>query len=105
MARPEKVFLTLSHDDPGMSVEPVDPRVIARRMISSIRFEQLPFLQQHLAFSFAFPERKNAFLDRVHELQYEILERALRGKEAYVVRHPYPLSFQELFERMRPYCE
>jgi hypothetical protein len=105
VGHPEKVFLTLSHDDPGISVEPVDPGLIARRMISSIRFEQLPFLEQQLAFAFAFPDRKNPFLDRVHELQYEILERALRGKEAYMVRHPYPLSFQELFERMRPYCE
>jgi hypothetical protein len=103
-ASPDKVFLVVSHEEPRIHVEPIDPQIIARRMISSIRYEQLPFIEHYLAFKFAFPEKKNDFLEHVHELQYEILCRALAGKEAYVVWHPYPVSFQELYEKVRPFC-
>jgi len=104
-ARPDKVFLGLSHADSEITVRQLDPTVIADRMIASIRFEQLPFFEHYLSFKFAFPDRQNEFLDHVHELQYDILRRALSGKESYEVRHPYPVSFQELYAKMKPYCE
>jgi hypothetical protein len=104
-AKPEKVFFALSHADQAITVEPMEPAAVAQHMIASIRFEQIPFFEHYLAFKFAFPNRKNEFLDNVHERQYEILRRALSGKEAYMVRHPYPVSFQELYEKMRLYCE
>jgi hypothetical protein len=104
-ARPDKIFLGLSHADPSIAVTPLDPAMIAKRMISSIRYEQLPFMEHYLSFKFAFPNRKNEFLDNIHELQYEILRRALSNKEAYEVRHPYPVSFQELYTKMKPYCD
>jgi len=105
VARPDKIFLGLSHADPEIRLKPLDPALIAKRMIASIRYEQLPFIEHYLSFKFAFPDRKNEFLDNVHELQYDILRRALSRKEAYEVRHPYPVSFQELYAKMRPYCE
>lgn len=104
-AKPEKIFLGLSHADPETIVEAVDPSIIAKRMVASIRFEQMPFMEHYLAYKFAFPDRKNDFLEHVHELQYDLLRRALAGKEAYVVRHPYPVSFHDLYTRMRPFCE
>jgi len=104
-ARPEKIFLMMSHDAPDIEVEPVDPFVIARRMMASIHYEQLPFIEHYLAFKFAFPDGKNEFLEHAHLLQYGILSRALLGKEAYLVRHPYPVSLPALYASMRPYCE
>jgi hypothetical protein len=105
VATPEKIFFSVSHAAPEIYVEPIAPALIAERMISSIRFEQLPFMEHYLAFKFAFPQRKNEFLEQAHELQYEILHRALADKEAYAVWHPYPLSFEELYKKMKPYCE
>jgi hypothetical protein len=104
-ARPEKVFLMMSHEAPEIEVQPVDPFAIARRMMASIQYEQLPFFEHYLAFKFAFPDGKNEFLEHAHLLQYGILSRALSGKEAYLVRHPYPVALPALYERMRPYCE
>jgi len=75
------------------------------QMISSIRYELLPFMGHYLAFKFAFPEKSNDFIEQAGELQYDILCRALAGKEAYTVWHQYPFSFHELYERMRPFCE
>jgi hypothetical protein len=34
-----------------------------------------------------------------------MLLRALQGKEAYIVRHPYPVSFEQLYEAMLPFVE
>ncbi|MFQ5632770.1 MAG: hypothetical protein ACE5I1_28715 [bacterium] len=103
--KPEKIFLVMSHNDSNIFVEPVAPMEVADRMIASIRFEQLPFTEQYLSFQFAFPDRKNTFLDNMHTLQYALLRSALKGKETYIARHPYPVSFHELYEAMRPACE
>jgi len=103
-AKPEKVFLMINHEDPGVYVEPSDPLGIANQMISSIRYELLPFMAHYLAFKFAFPEKRNEFIESAEELQYDILCRALARKEAYTVWHRYPFSFDELYERMRPFC-
>lgn len=105
VAKPEKIFLLMSHAEASTTVTPTDALGLARQMISSNRFELLPLMEHYLAFTFAFPDLKNEFLENIHERQFEILSRAFAGKEAYTVRHPYPFSFDELFERMQPYCE
>jgi hypothetical protein len=103
VAEPRKIFLMLTHQDSTVEVEPCDPEAIARRMASSIRYEQLPLFEHYLAFKYAFPEKESGLIERAHELQREILRRALAGKEAYVVRHPHPVSLELLFEAMKPY--
>jgi hypothetical protein len=103
--KPEKIFLVMSHNEPQIQIEPVEPVEIADRMIASIRFEQLPFFEYYLSFQFAFPEKKNTFLDHLHEVQFEMLKCALKNKETYLARHPYPFSFNALYEAMRPMCE
>lgn len=105
VAKPERVFLLVSHSSSRVDVEPCDSLDIARRMISSNGFERLPLMEHYLAFRFAFPEKKSELIERAEELQYEVLCRALAGKEAYVVRHPYPVSFGDLYEAMSPFCK
>lgn len=104
-AKPEKVVLLMNHAEPSIHVEPTDPVEIARRMVASIQYEQLPFMEHYIASTFAFPDMKNTFIEQMHEYQHDILTRALRGKEAYTVWHPYPFSLHELYEKMRPFCE
>jgi len=104
-ARVDKVFLSVSHETDAYSVQKTDPLEIARRMVSSVQYELMPFLEKYLAYKFAFPEKKNSFLEKMPDLQLELLSKALKGKEAYTVFHPYPVSFPKLFEIMKPYCE
>jgi predicted ATP-grasp superfamily ATP-dependent carboligase len=101
---PEKIFLMVSHERPEIEVAPADPNEIAERMVESLRYERLPFFSTYLAHSFAFPARRNEFVERAHTIERSLLRSALAGKEAYVVRHPYPCSFDALFESMKPYC-
>ena len=101
-AHPDKIILAMSHADKAIRVEPTDPMHLAACISSSVQFEQLGFFKHYLAFKFAFPDRHADFMETVAERQHAILRRALAGKEAYLVSHPYPVSLTELSARMIP---
>jgi len=105
VAKPEKVFLMMNHEAPHTYVEPTDPCEIARRMVASIQYEQQPLVEQYLAYRFAYPHTCNSLIEEMHELQYTTLSRALKGKTAYTVWHPYPVAIPELYRAMQPFCE
>jgi hypothetical protein len=73
-------------------------------MLNSNEHESTSVVQQYRAFRFAFPQRENRFLERAPELHRSLLYQALEGKEAYEVFHPYPVSFEELFDHLQPLC-
>lgn len=102
---PNKLFLMLNSAEQKIEVEPADPIDVARRMLASICCEQLPFFQHYLGFKFAFPHLANPYLEQAGDLQARILVSALRGKETYFVRHPYPVNLQSLYEAMAPYVD
>ncbi len=103
-ARPDKVFLLMSHAAPDYTVAPMPAQEIARQMVASLQFELMPFMESYYAFKFAFPDKANAFIEQAQERQQHILTRALRNKDAFLARHPYPLSFEELYAAMSPFC-
>jgi hypothetical protein len=100
----DRVFLVVSHSEPDLVVVPCDPIEIARRMVNSNEHEETEFTAYYRAFKYAFPQWANEFLEEAPSLQRTLLTRALSGKKAYAVFHPYPVSFEALFERMGPYC-
>jgi hypothetical protein len=100
----DKLFLVMSHSQPGIVVKPCDPADIAQRMVHSNEYEEAHLQQRYRAFKFAFPTRVNPTLEGAAEMRSSLLLRALEGKEAYRVLHPYPVSFEELFRHMRPLC-
>lgn len=104
-AKLDKIFLVVSHQGQSVAVEETDPLLVAKRMAASVRFEQWPLMSRYLEFSFAFPDRSNQFLEHVHELQYDMLCRAMTGKQTYLVHHPYPVAFESLYRAMKPYVE
>ncbi len=101
----DKLFLTMGHSEPDFRVTPADPSDIARRMVASVIYEHAQFFEYYEAFLFAFPHRRNAFLDDMDTLHEKLLCQALEGKEAYEVKHPYPFSFEDLFDAMRPFVD
>jgi len=103
--RPVKFFLLITRKEPEILIEPTDPLEVAERMIAATEYEQRRFMQKYLAFKFAFPGRRNQLIEEARILQHEILRRALAGKEAYTVWHPYPVVLPRLFDAMAPYVE
>lgn len=100
----DKVFLVMSYSEPHIVVAPCDSMEIARRMAHSNEYEEAPLEQYYRAYRFAFPDRRNPYLESAPELRRSLLFRALEGKEAYHVLHPYPVSFDELFSHLQPFC-
>ena len=101
----DRVFLMVSHSGPDIDIEACKPQEVAERMIYSNECEQMYLLEYYKAFKFAFPHLRNEFLENVNALQRSLLCSALEGKQAYKVFHPYPVSFEELFDHMQPFCE
>lgn len=104
-ARPDKVFLLIRHGDRNVEVIPTSHMEMARRIAHMMEYEQRRFMEHYLAFQFAFPEGKNAFVEESSSYRYELLLRALQGKETYTVRHPHPIVFASLYETVKPFCE
>lgn len=103
-AKPEKVFLVMSHDQPETRVEPCGIDEIIERMIHSNEFEQLVLTEHYKTFCFAFPGRRNALIENLPEIQRKLLQSVFAGKTAYKTLHPYPVVFEELYQKMAPLC-
>jgi hypothetical protein len=100
----DRLFFAVSHEADHIAVEPVDPADVARRMVFSLQYERLDLTAAYLKFRFAFPDRENPLIEEAERRQRQLLARLVRGKSAFVVRHPYPLRLADLYEAMRPYC-
>ena len=100
--RPQKVFFVVSHETPDVTVQPIDPQELARRMVFSLQHERLDFMAYYLKFRFAFPGASNALIERAEEVQRELLTRVLADKPAYAVYHPYPVPLAALFDAISP---
>ena len=99
----DAVFLVSSHQSEGVAVEATDPQRIAACMRSSNESERTHLFQYYRAFKYAFPDRRNAFLEQLDERQALALEGALARKPAWHVTHPYPVSLDALYQGMRGY--
>ncbi len=100
---PDKFFFVFSHNKPEITVEHIEPDEVAQRMVFSLQYEQIDFVNNYLKFKFAFPELKNSYIENSEELQCDMLKKVLAGKEAYLVSHPYPVSIPDLYEAIKPY--
>jgi hypothetical protein len=100
-----KVFLLLNHSEPTYDTRTADPALIARRMSASFQYEMWPLMRHYYAFRFAFPDRKNAFLEKLGTDYERLLCNAMVNLDTYTVRHPYPFDFRRLRDSMLPYVE
>lgn len=100
----ERLFFLAGHDAPEVTVEPIDPLEVGRRMVFSLQHERLGLTASYLQFRFAFPDLRNPMIEEADELQRRALERVLAGKPAFAVYHPYPVSLPALFDAISPYC-
>jgi hypothetical protein len=98
----DRVVLVASDEAAGITVEPMDPVRLARRMEFSVRYEFAPLLTHYDMFRFAFPDSENPWIESIPERLGPLLARALAGKPTFAVRHPYPFELAALFEAMRP---
>jgi hypothetical protein len=101
-ASTDKIILIMSHNSDQIIVKSCPIDEVISRMINSHDYENSAFIQHYVSFKFAFPDLRNPFLEDLNKLQADLLKKALSGKEAYKVLHPYPVSFDSLFNSMSP---
>ncbi len=99
--RADVVVLVGSHTAPTTSIERIDPLEVADRMLHSLQEEQAPLRTAYNQFRFVHPDRANPLLDDYARHQQHLLREALRGKEAYLLLHPYPPHIPSLFDEIR----
>jgi hypothetical protein len=99
----QKIFFVMSHESPDYSVEKVEPELVAKRMVHSLQDEREELLAYYTRFRFAFPDKRNAFIDNLEQRQEEMLIAILKNKETYAVYHPYPTSIPGLYDLLHSY--
>jgi len=98
----DTVFFVASVDAPGVRVRPLAPDEVAERIVFSLQYERLPLMEYYYMFRFAFPERKNDFLENVEAIQREQLRAVLSNKPCFLIEHPYPAVIDDLYKAMHP---
>jgi hypothetical protein len=98
----DRLFLAVSHDASDIRVQPIATAEFIHRMALSLEAERHDLESHYMKFRFAFPDLANPVLEQAHEIERELLARALAGKPAWVVYHPSPLPISALFDVLSP---
>jgi hypothetical protein len=101
----DKIILAMSYSEDEISVSECNKDEITDRMICSNLFEFDALYNYYSTFKFAFPGIKNEFLETVPDIYNKLLPKALSGIASYKVLHPYPVSYEKLYEAMKPIFE
>lgn len=97
----DKLFFVGSHGSSEVTVQPVDPQVIAQRMVFSLQEERADFMSYYYKYRFAFPDASNPVIEQAEERQRYLLTQLLAGKAAYELYHPYPVELPLLFDAVK----
>jgi hypothetical protein len=101
----DRLLFVVSHESPDVTVQPIDPREVAERMVFSLQHERADFMTYYMKFRFAFPSLRNELIEQTEEIERELLTRLLADKPAYAVCHPYPVHLASLFDATRALLE
>lgn len=96
------VIVAVSSGERAIEVAPASISEVAARMAASFVHEHAGLLSTYHKHLFAFPGSRNALLDRIEELYRQRAEEALRGRQCFTMRHPYPVSIEALRNGVEP---
>jgi hypothetical protein len=97
---PDKIFIGIVHSDERILIESAEPATVADQLACAMEFELSSLMSHYCAFRFAFPGKRNEFLENAHDVLRDALQEALASKEIYMLYHPYPVSFHDLYQAM-----
>lgn len=95
-ARVDVLIILETHRHASIVAERADPSSAARRVAAQTEGELLPALRGQLAFKYALSDGGWRNVERAPAEARSILDNATHGVPAYLVRHPYPCSLEEL---------
>lgn len=92
----DTVLFATSSTARTVTVRPVDPTEVARRMVSSLVDERSPFMAHYRQFRFLQPDQTSGVVESAASREAALMSRVMAGREAYVVDHPYPMQIESL---------
>ena len=98
---PDKIFIGMVHSEDRILIEPAETPTVADQLACAMEFELTALMSHYRGFKFAFPGMRNEFLETVHDVLRHALQEALATKEIYMLYHPYPVSFDDLYQAMK----
>ena len=101
----DTVIFIESHSSPATTVDVITGQEIADRMVFSLEEERASLRSYYRMFRFAFPEQASPLLEHASRIEQDRLREFLRTKPCHVVGHPYPPSFEALYDTVRPVLE
>ncbi len=90
------VIVAISHAAPGIVMTATGTEHLAKQMAASFQHEQASLISTYQKHLFAFPDRRNALLDDAERIYGDLARKALAGKRAHTMYHPYPVSTVDL---------
>ncbi|MDQ3857379.1 MAG: hypothetical protein M3327_02885 [Actinomycetota bacterium] len=103
-SRLDRLFVAMTHAAPEVVVGPIDRDEARGRIAYLLRHERFPLIDAYTRFRFAFPHAESSLLERVDELERDVLARVLAETPVFTVRHPHAVPTRKLVHAMLPYC-
>lgn len=100
--RLDHVLFVVAAAGPDITVVPIAPEEVARRMVFSLLHERLDLAALYQQARFAFPGLVNRHLEVAEAIQRERLLKILVDRPAHVVTHPYRVDLEALLDAVRP---
>lgn len=91
------LLLTLSHESPEVSVNPLSMDMALERLMASLHYEWLKWEEYYNQYAYAFPYKRNRLMDMAWDKQRELLKQILANKQIFLVSHPHPVELDELY--------
>ncbi len=96
-------FLIRTHSESNIEIERMTPEVLANKMVPCLSFERHYPYDYRLLYEFAYPMKENKLLDKVEQMEGEIISRATKNRHIYYVRLPRDHSSLKLFRAVQQY--
>jgi hypothetical protein len=91
---PSKFLLMTSHNQKKIEIQNISPEEMVDVFAHANEFDLIRLYETYLAYGFAFPDRRNIFLEKRRSIESHLLKKALAGKELIRIIHPYPLPLR-----------
>ena len=99
--RLDHVLFVVAAAGDDITVEPIEPDEIARRMVFSLLYERLDLATVYLQARFSDPEISNPVIDSMERVQRDLLGTFLAGHPAHRIVHPYPVDLRAMLDAAR----
>jgi len=101
--RIDKIFFLVRAHSQIIEIERMAPEVLANKMVPCLSFERHYPYDYRLLYKFAYPMKENKLLDKVEQMEGDIISRAIKNSHIYCVRLPRSHSSLKLFRTVQQY--